>query len=167
MKSILILISVLLAAVLILLANTVYLDDEQKIYKVLFEEFKHQAIAEKVLFQSKPRNCLAYDENTISGIPPELIAAFELANRKDAVVVDLDSLRGDFNIVKYQFAKRFYKEDTRIPNTKGYTLIKLTRVGFNTSKTEALACVAGHTGNLVHLKKHGREWSVLNWHTLW
>jgi hypothetical protein len=99
----------------------------------------------------------------------ELFSSYLNSNGERAVPINLRSLEGRFNVVSFDDAIRLHQNSfLNLFKSSNMKLIKLSRVGFDGSKTHALFCVEPEgLGLFVYLVKENGLWKLNNSRTAW
>lgn len=146
--------------------------DEGLVYLGLFHPDPSKIEFENVVVLSRPSTCES-GEAHYKGLPAEAVQDFVEANKKGVEPIRLSVLEGEVPIVSWEDTKRlFEKGTTKFFRPKGHRLLKLSRVGFNKQKTEAIACVEISDGSfgealLIHLRNDGHNWSAVEIRNIW
>ena len=137
--------------------------DEQDVIFSLIKHLTHDIDASSAAIYSYPSTCHT-DESDTNKYNISLWENFHKVNRHENGPIQIFSLKGLANTIKWE-------DNLQIYNTEGVALrfrptdkvlVKLSRVGFNKDKSEALICFEPTgLGTLFHLKIKNNEWVVL------
>jgi len=121
---------------------------------------------------SRPSICGSTKAN-YEGLPPDVVKAFIQVNAKGVKPIRLRSLEGQVPIVSWDDTERMYQSGiTEQFHPHGRALLKLSRVGFNNRKTEAITCIETSDGSygdsqLFYLRKDSETWKVIRADMIW
>jgi len=117
---------------------------------------------------SGPSTCGINSPN-VAGIPSTLVASFLAANAPGAKSISLASLNGHFAIADSAKINRFAAagvSSSVLMRAQG-SLVHLSRVGFNSDRSEALFCAEGKDGGLFHVRLQDGHWQLVNLVSTW
>jgi hypothetical protein len=158
-------------AILVVAATVVYreyFNEEGAVYLSFLNQFDKDKVRD-VAFLSAPSVCGGANRQNMPDASEELFSSYLNANDKSAVPINLRELEGRFNVVSFDEANRLHENNLlHLFKSSSKKLIKLSRVGFDNSKTHALFCIEpGGMGLLVYLVKENGLWKVQNSDTVW
>ena len=175
MKNLLYLLAFILVTVII--SKIAYSDyilrtEEGLVYESLFEPNPEVIEFTNIIALSQPSICQSSKLN-YKNLPEEPVTNFIKVNGENSKPIRLTTLEGKVPIVSW--------EDTKSMHEKGITLLfrpedkrflKLSRVGFNKQKTNAIACIEISEnmygeGILVFLEKKKNKWIVIKDKIIW
>ena len=159
---------------IILIAYSMYSQrsEESYVYLGIFQPDPNKNEFKNVVVLSKPSICES-GEAQYAGLPKSAVNDFVAANSNSAEPIRLSMLEGQVPIVSWEDTRQLYERGTTdFYKPKGYRLLKLSRVGFNKEKTEAVACIEisdGYFGEgiLFYLRKSGQSWSIVETRNIW
>ncbi len=153
--------------------------EEGLVYLSLFqpnpyiEEFKH------LIVFSNPSICKS-GKNHIKGFPEDVFEKFKMLNTEGANPIKLSALEGKIPIVGWKDTKVLHKKGLEDwLNPKGYRLLSLSRVGFNDSKDQAIACIEVFDRSfksygrsygyamIFYFKKSNGEWGIADFRNVY
>lgn len=146
--------------------------EEGLVYLGLFRPNPGEIEFENVVALSTPTTCKT-NQAHYTGLPPDVVRDFVEVNGKGAGPVRLSVLEGKVPIVSWEDTKRLHeKSAAEVFQPPQHKLLRLSRVGFNSESTEAIACVEISKGTfgqgvLIYLKKTGEQWSVVERRNIW
>lgn len=158
------------AAMLVVALAIIYrgnFNEEGNVYLAFLNEAKNQA--HDAAFLSTPSTCQGATKENVPTASSDLFSDFYSANGNGAAPINLRALEGLFNVVSFEEAKQLH-ENQYLPlfRTSSKILVKLSRVGFDKSKTHALFCIEYPTaGDLVLLVKENGSWKVEATSNVW
>ena len=139
--------------------------EEAQVYLGVFKPKPEIIEYENLIVISKPSTC-EITEAKYKEISPKLIQALLKANKSSSNPIKLAELEGKVPLMSWEDTKKLNKEGIlHYFKPEDYTLLYLSRVGFNNERTEALVCIENPTsrhneGFLVHLNKNNKTWKV-------
>ncbi|MFD2165638.1 hypothetical protein ACFSJY_05115 [Thalassotalea euphylliae] len=143
--------------------------DEQDVFLSLVQTIKKNESSKQAAFYSYPTHCMQNVEN-IYELETGLWNSFLKANDYNKGPVQLFSLNGLANTVKWEDNLQIYDTEggSKLFRSSNKDLIKLSRVGFNSSKEQALVCLeSSWRGILFHLRKQDDSWVIVDEFQAW
>lgn len=157
----------ILVATVALVASSVWVLSRPKESDVYLSVLAPIASSSTVL-TSKPSTC-GISSGQVTGIPPELVANFLAANAPGAKSISLAELNGSFAIADSAKIDRYAHAGVSFQAlVRGQqSLVRLSRVGFNSEHSEAPFCAEGLDGGLFHVRLQNGHWQFINFVSTW
>lgn len=95
-----------------------------------------------------------------------LYQSFLTANNAAAKPIQLGSLTDLIAVVDYDVSKS-YQNSPGLLRSLNRQIVTLSRVGFDSSRREALLCLEGHFGSLYHFKYGQDGWELVGGVSTW
>ena len=117
---------------------------------------------------SEPSTC-GIKPGPVEGLPEALVSSFLMANGPGAGPVSLSKLDGHAAIADAAALKRFRSLDVSpsVLLREQRHLVSLSRIGFNSTRTEALFCAQGEDGILIHVRLQDGHWQFVDEVSAW
>ena len=116
---------------------------------------------------SNPSTC-GINSGPVSGVPAQLVSSFLAANAPGSKPISLSALNGSFAVADSRTLNRYTAAGVS-PSVllHGHDLVRLSRVGFNSERSEALFCVEGQDGGLFYVRIQNGHWLLVNFVSTW
>ncbi len=147
---------------------------ELKVYRALLHEL--EATSTDAVLMSRPTQCNAGsfapndDLNKKFGgsetFRMSLYQSFLAANDGEATPIQIESLTDLIAVINYD-ASKSYRNSPGLLRPLNRRIVTLSRVGFDSSRSEALLCIESHAGSLYHLKYGQDGWKLVGDFSTW
>ena len=168
------LLTVFATVCVVILGISWYLSDEAQEEKEIYSAFVHQTWGnslpeDNVAFYSFVGQCEVALSSTHLYIPPEIpdetFQDFVSSNGKFSRALNLESWEQGLAVVSWESTKVISSANCVGIIPEGKTLVGLSRVGFNSDKTDAVLCVIGasashRTEMFIRLARHNGDWEI-------
>ena len=148
------------------------INEEGLVYIEIFQPDPKVIEFDNVVVLSKPSICKSGDVH-YKGLPSDATKEFIKLNEKSMSPVRLSKLEGLVPIVSWEDTKKLYENGTvNFFRPEKHKLIYLSRVGFNSVFTEAIACIevsenSFGRGILYYLNKENNQWRLIEARNIW
>jgi len=137
-----------------------WLDAEPEVYEAALSGLYSYDVA----VASSPSVC-GIQESAFDGISSELLSAFRIANSPGAPLGNVSGLSSHFAVANSTQLAALESQGLG-PSTAGsppLQVVRLSRVGFDAHKSEALLCIRASGGSLLlHLRKLNGLWQIVH-----
>ena len=150
---------VLLAVIAVVIIIYNKSDDERNVYTAFFTQYESSFNMKDVAFLSTVSTCGIEASNTYEA-EKSLIQGFKLANNSTAKPANISIYSSMVNVVKWNATNELHGMSHTTSHGK-YTIVSLSRIGFNKEKNEALICVETPHSTFVSLfkKENTNNWA--------
>jgi len=159
-------IAVLLATLVAVIAAIWLLarSSESDVYLAVLSPYANSS----TVLASNPSTC-GLKSGPVEGIPDNLVASFLSANAPSANPISLSALNGHFALADSVQLNRFTAAGVSpLVALRGQRdLVRLSRVGFSSDRSEALFCAEGQEGGLFHVRIQNGHWQVVKFVSIW
>lgn len=160
-------VTALLAMWSALVIHREYFSGESDVYLAFLNDIKGNDRWPAVAFLSSPRACQITDVSQIPGISTELQQAFGTANT-EALPINLYALIGTYNTVAHEDAMQIHHNGTTMFRPTNKRIVKLSRVGFDSAKMQAIFCVeAPDAALLIQMSRQDGSWKAIKSTRFW
>jgi len=153
-------IAVLLATLVAVIAAVWLLvrPSESDVYLAVLSPYANSS----AVLASNPSTC-GIDSTSVAGISAALVSRFLSANAPGTKPISLSALNGHFAIADSTMLKRFMAAgvSSSVLLQGHRDLVRLSRVGFNSDRSEALFCAEGQEGGLFHVRMQNGHWQLI------
>jgi hypothetical protein len=147
-------------ATLVCIVSAVWLlarPSESDVYLAVLSPYANSS----TVLASSPSTC-GIKPGSIAGVPSTLVSSFLAANVPGAPSISLSALNGHFALANSAKLNRFTSAGVS-PSVLlgGHDLVRLSRVGFNNNRSEALFCAEGRDGGLFYVRMQNGHWQLV------
>jgi hypothetical protein len=160
-------VAALIAAVAVVVTLASLRQSETDVYRTALAQYAndHSVLA------SAPSSCQIESTGhpAFRSLDPGLVSSFLAANAAGTTPISLEALREYFAIADSDTLAAYQRAGVSsavlLPGER--TLVRLSRVGFNRDKSEALFCLESRSGVLIHLKQQSGSWQQVSTTDVW
>ncbi len=136
---------------------------ESDVYLAVLSPYANSSI----VLASSPSTC-GIKPGSIAGVPSNLVSSFLAANAPGSPSISLSALNAHFALANSAKLNRFIGVGVS-PSVLvgGHDLVRLSRVGFNSNRSEALFCAEGQDGGLFYVRMQNGHWQLVKLVPTW